>query len=145
MLRFRPFLSLVACGWFGIACIVPASAQVKDAGGFFSADAVAKADAKIQEIDRQFNKSILVESVSEIPNDLKPRYEEQGKAKFFSQWAAERAKEAGVKGVYVLLCKQPPHLQIEVEQGNAPAGLHARRPRSTGEEDVGAIGGQEER
>ena len=92
MLRFRPFLSLVACGWFGIACIVPASAQVKDAGGFFSADAVAKADAKIQEIDRQFNKSILVESVSEIPNDLKPRYEEQGKAKFFSQWAAECVK-----------------------------------------------------
>ena len=93
MLRFPRLLSLLACGCFGIAGIAPAAAQVKDEGGFFSAEAVAKADAKIQEIDRQFKKSILVETVSGIPDDLQKQYGEQGRAKFFSQWAAERQRE----------------------------------------------------
>ena len=106
----------VLVGW--LVGAAPASAavapKVDDQGKFFSAEAVEKANQKIREIYREFNKDLLIETVPKIPSDLEAKYKEQGKSKFFVDWADKRAKDASVNGIYVLLCREPPHLQVEV-------------------------------
>ena len=33
---------------------------------------------------------------------------------FFSQWARQRARELGINGIYMLICKSPAHVQVEI-------------------------------
>lgn len=40
--------------------------------------------------------------------------DKEGRSKFFQEWANSRARRRRVEGVYILICKTPPHLQIEV-------------------------------
>src|SRR5690349_10173017 len=107
--------ALVA-GWLGLAALAPAAnvaPVIKDDGKFFSAEAVSKANKKIKEIAQNYNKDLLIETFSEIPADRKESYKPENKREFFEKWAREQAHENAVNGVYVLICKQPPHLQVE--------------------------------
>ncbi len=36
------------------------------------------------------------------------------RAAYFRQWARERMKEQQVDGIYILICKQPAHLTVEI-------------------------------
>ncbi len=103
-------------GWLGLT--VRASAAVapvlKDDGKFFSAEAVNKANDKIKKIAQDYNKDLLIETFPEIPGELKKDYSAEKKKEFFARWARDRAHDNAVNGVYVLICKEPSHLQIEV-------------------------------
>ena len=88
--------------------------RVSDDAKFFSPGAVEQANQKIREIYRDYGKDLLIETVLRVPADLQPKYKALGKTKFFADWAARRAEDSGCKGIYVLLCKTPGHLQIEV-------------------------------
>ena len=123
--RYRSFLlvtCLVAFDWLGINGLVSVAAtyQVKDEGKFFSTEAVQKADQRIQEIHRDFHKTLFIDTVRKLPMDLVPQYKEAthaegGRDKFFSKWAIERVRNAGVRGIYVFLCREPAELKIEVD------------------------------
>jgi uncharacterized protein len=100
-------------------------AKVHDDGGFFTAEAIKKANAIIVDIHDQFGKDLLIETFKELPADraetLKKAEESAGKddrskvrKKFFEEWARELAREDRVNGVYVLICKKPTYLQVEV-------------------------------
>ncbi len=98
---------------------VPASAAnvapiIKDDGKFFSGDAVTKANKKIKEIAQTYDKDLLIETFPEIPESRKKDYNPEDKSKFFEKWARDQAHENAVNGVYVLICKKPSHLQVEV-------------------------------
>ena len=106
-------------GWLGLSAEASAAnkfPEIKDEAKLFSADALEKANQKIKEIYREHNKDLAIETVPGIPKDLQEKYKDLGKQKFFVEWAVKRAKDEGVKGIYVLICKEPAHLQIEVDK-----------------------------
>lgn len=97
-----------------LAAIVP---EVRDEGGFFSADAVRQANGVIVDIQRDFKHDLLIETFKTVPADKIEEFKKldrAGQAKFYDDWAKQRARTAKVNGVYVLIVKEPGHLQAEV-------------------------------
>lgn len=90
-----------------------ASNGVRDDAHFFSANAIQQANQVIQQIDQRHQKDLLIETVPTITADKKDEYDPQNKNTFFQRWADERAQQQGVNGVYILICKDPSHLQVE--------------------------------
>jgi uncharacterized protein len=96
------------------AAIAP---EIKDEGKFFSPAAVKKANEQIREIARKHDVDLLIETYSSAPpNELEKlkKGSPQDRGKFFKTWAAERAHELAVRGIYILICKEPGHLQVEI-------------------------------
>jgi len=107
-------LAGLALDWGTPRALAAVSARVNDAGNFFSPATIEQANAKIHALRREFGKDLLVETFAKVPVDLEARYQDLGKNRFFSEWADRRAVEARIVGVYVLLCREPARLQVEV-------------------------------
>jgi hypothetical protein len=89
--------------------------EIKDGGKFFSADAIKKANKEIREIAKKYDRDLLIETVATIPGDQAERVKamtREERAKFFRNWATDRADVAVVHGVYILICKEPAFLEI---------------------------------
>jgi uncharacterized membrane protein YgcG len=105
-----------------LVAVAPVSAmavapQIKDDGKFFTDEAREKADKEIREIHREFGKDFLIETFATVPADLAKDADlkdKDARNRFFEKWARERARGADVNGIYVLICKEPAHLQVEV-------------------------------
>ena len=95
------------------------SRGLSDDGGFFTVDATKTAETVIKRIQVVHQKDLRIETFAQIPKDLQPRFQQLGKAQFFEQWADDRARKQAVDGVYILLCKQPGHLQVWVGNNTA--------------------------
>lgn len=105
----------VLAGW--LAAAGPAGAvspEVKDQANFFSADAVKRANEVIKEIRQRHKKDLLVETHLKPPEGREPGADAKARERFFTDWAVDRARTAGVDGVYVLICKEPSYLRIAV-------------------------------
>lgn len=117
--RWLPVLAVVAGGLlsgrpaFGTAAAAVAP-TIKDEAKLFSEDARDKANQKLRQIYRDYHKDLLIETFPEVPKDLQKDLADKGKDKFFADWALHKAREADVNGVYVLICKHPGHVQVEV-------------------------------
>ena len=107
--------ALVA-GWLGAAAPAPAALapEVRDEAKLFKPETVAKANATLREIKDRYKKDLLIETYPEIPADRKKDYKPEEKGAFFQKWARDRARAVEVNGVYILICKEPKHLQVEV-------------------------------
>jgi uncharacterized membrane protein YgcG len=91
-----------------------AEPAVHDNAGFFNASAVQQANQLISQIRQQYHEDLLIETFPQIPSDMQASYDPQNKAAFFAQWARQRARDAGITGVYVLICRQPSYLDVDV-------------------------------
>lgn len=114
---FACMLGILAMLLLGTSAGHAASGGVVDNGGFFSEQAKSDAAKVIGEMERTLHKGILVETFKEIPADLKAGVKLQDKAaldRFYEQWAVKQARLHAVNGVYVLIVKNPSHLQTEV-------------------------------
>jgi uncharacterized membrane protein YgcG len=87
--------------------------RVRDDAAFFSPDTVQKAGQEIIAIKRQFKVDLRIDTVPGVPADKLDQLKAKGRDQFFATWALDRAKAAGDRSVYVLICKQPAHLQVE--------------------------------
>jgi uncharacterized membrane protein YgcG len=91
--------------------------EVRDQAGFFSADAVSKANDIIREIKREQKKDLLIEAFPRPPagkEDEASSADAKEKDRFFADWALERARAEEVNGIYVLICKAPPYVKVAV-------------------------------
>src|SRR3954449_13253910 len=80
--------------WLALAAPTrPLEPQVRDDGGFFSAQTVDQANAIIRQIKRDHGKDVMVETFSTIPDDMKSRYDPARRDQFFEEWLTQRAKE----------------------------------------------------
>jgi hypothetical protein len=98
----------------GVSAVAPV---VRDDAKLFSAEAVKKANAEIREIAEKFGRDLLIETFASVPADDQEKVknmDKQERAKYFEKWAIDRAKETVVNGVYVLICKEPTYLYVEV-------------------------------
>jgi uncharacterized protein len=94
-----------------------ANAVVRDQAGFFSESAESAASRVISEIQTTLKRDMVVETFRDIPAEVRRGVDLQDKAavnKLFETWSVDRARELGVQGVYVLLTREPAHLQVAV-------------------------------
>jgi uncharacterized protein len=94
--------------------IVP---QVKDDGKFFSAEAVEKANRVIGEIEHQFHRDLVIETFATVPADKVDQVkgmDAKAREEFYHKWALERARSEQLNGVFVLITKEPKHIQAVV-------------------------------
>ena len=66
----------------------------------------------MHEISRRFKVEVVIETFPSIPDNLKSQYDKTDK-NFFRRWARRQAADGGVKGIYLLVCKDPPHITVE--------------------------------
>ncbi len=110
-------LGFVAATMFGTSISRAGFGAIRDNGGFFSESTKTEATRKISDIERQYKKDLVIETFKEIPEDIKLGVDLADKAamsRLFEQWAVKQAKQQKVNGVYVLISKEPAHLQIIV-------------------------------
>jgi uncharacterized protein len=91
--------------------------RVKDDAGFFPAKAVDQANEVIREIKEHYHKDLMIETFKTPPGEHAEKVRHMDAAerqRFFANLARERAREEGINGIYVLICREPSHLQIEV-------------------------------
>ncbi len=72
---------------------------------------------ELAEIQKKYHKDLLIETFATVPPDKTDAFgkmDKPARAKFFQSWANDRAKKERVEGVYVLILKQPGHVQVEV-------------------------------
>jgi uncharacterized membrane protein YgcG len=91
--------------------------EVRDDGKLFSAATLKKANETIADIYRKYDRDVLVETFTSVPAADVEKVQSMDKDKrtaYFLQWAKDRTKERVVNGVYVIICKEPRHLQVGV-------------------------------
>jgi uncharacterized membrane protein YgcG len=101
---------LALCG--RAAAVAP---EIKDEGKFFSPEALKKANEQIRELYRKYDRDLLIETYPSVPADKKDKIKEMSKQdrdKFFLEWAKSRADAAVVRGVYILICKEPGRIEV---------------------------------
>ena len=94
-----------------------ATAGVHDEAGFFSPDAIAKADELIKDIKRDAQKELVIETFKSAPTDKRDEpnsADPKVKDRFFDDWAVRQAQDEQVNGIYVLICKEPPYIKPAV-------------------------------
>src|SRR5437762_13070612 len=77
---------------------------VRDEASLFTAEAIQKATKLAAQIKEKHGKDLLVETVNEIPADVKNRF----------TWAQERARKAGAEGVYLVISNKPKVVELVV-------------------------------
>jgi hypothetical protein len=114
------FLSLPALllGWLGLVGTVAAvfPPAIKDDGKMFTSEGLEKANKKIKEIYQNYKKDVVIETFAAIPSDLEKKFKDKKKEDFFREWAESRTKDLGVNGIYVLICKEPRYLYIDIDR-----------------------------
>lgn len=92
-------------------------AAILDDGAFFSESAKGEAARNIGDLEKSVRKDLAIETFRELPVELKAGLNLEDKtavSRAIQQWAISRAKSQAVNGVYILLVKNPAHLQVEV-------------------------------
>ena len=103
---------------------------VHDDAKFFSDNAISQATAVIDQIDRKHQKDLLIETIPSVSDDQQTQLQSEGKEAFFHNLAVSHANQQGVRGVYILICKDPAYVLVD-------AGKSVRQRLFTSD-DVGA-------
>lgn len=125
----RRSLTLVAACLLLLTLIVPALGQVRDQAGFFTPNAVERADQLISQIRQQTRHDIIVDTLPALSAEQQAQLQSVGKERFFEELTNQRAKQSGVTGVYVLITRDPSHLQVAVGNETARSGLFTTADR----------------
>src|SRR5262249_28716232 len=106
----------LAAGWLAVAgAAVAATPGVNDNAGFFKPETVQKADAILREIKNRAQKGGVIETFASVPAGKEDQVKDKAERERFSdEWAKRNARTAQVNGIYVLICKKPGHVEVEV-------------------------------
>lgn len=119
----------------GIGVASAVAPEVHDKAHFFKDETIRKLDNLAREIERQFDRDVVVETVPSVPVDQLARVKAmtvQDRTKFFNNWCADRAEATVTHGVYILICKDPTHLALEITDRARPAFGHDGRDMMLG-------------
>lgn len=97
--------------------------EILDNAKFFSPDAVKKANEQIREIARKHGFDLLIETFETVPGDQAAKVKDlstEERTKFFQNWSKDRMNHHVVNGVYILICKAPQSLRVELSERANP-------------------------
>ena len=95
---------------------IAAEPAVHDGGMFFSEEALSEASDIIRVIRQAYDRDVVVETYAAVPDELQGDLARDGKEKFYADWLERRAKELGVRGVFVLITREPGRVQVGVDR-----------------------------
>lgn len=113
-----------------LSLLAPAWAQVKDSADFFTPNATERANQLISQLRQQTGHDVIIETLPSLPQDQQAQLQSMGKDRFFQQYTAQRARQAGISGIYVLITRDPSHLQVAVGDQTARSGLFTAADRN---------------
>jgi len=97
--------------------------SVRDDAGLFRPEIIAQADKGIRELFDRYHVDLRIETLS-LPDGERQtveRMRQKARSDYFAKLAAERAKEADVNGLYILICANPSHVQVTAYPDSAGA------------------------
>ena len=112
------------------------AADVVDGGGFFSAETLAKANRTIRDLETKTGHEIRIETFATVPADKAETVKKMDKAErdtFFTKWLHSRAEDTKSRGVFVLICKEPAHLNLWGANAIQHSGFGASEAKSVRE------------
>lgn len=121
----RESLRRVLIMFAGVFSVLPChalsthGAGIDDKGAFFSDKAKSEASAVVTRSAVKWRRDLRLETFPEIPASVREGVNLQDKAaatQMYEKWARREATNRKVNGVYVLLVKNPSHLQVVVNE-----------------------------
>jgi len=115
------------------------ASDISDAGSFFSAETVRKANESLRALEKKTGHEVHIETYATVPDDKAatvPKLDAAGRDKFFSNWLHDRAEATKARGVFILICKEPGHLQFWVGNPLQRAGFTAAQAKAVREKLV---------
>jgi len=113
--------------------LMASAADVSDGAGFFSADTIVKADRAIHDLELKTGHQIRIETFATVPNgdaESVAKMSKDDRDTFFSKWEHEREEKTKSRGLYLLICKSPAHVQLWAGNPLQQAGFGAKQARS---------------
>ena len=107
---------LLTLAVFGPAAFAAAEPGIHDGGMFFSEEALSEAADIVRVIRQAYDRDVVVETYAAVPDELREDLAREGKEKFYADWLERRAKELGVRGVFVLITREPGRVQVGVDR-----------------------------
>jgi hypothetical protein len=108
---------LVLVGLVGIARGDDRAAPIRDEAGLFHAEAIARAEQRIADIHRKFDRRLFVQTVASASPKERRLFRFLGKPqvnRLLEEQARRRGDEVGMPGVYVVICNKPRDVHVIV-------------------------------
>lgn len=101
------------------------AAAIRDDAEFFGEKALKRAEAELAELRKKTGKEVRIETFERPPSTAEDieKLDKTERAKFFDRLARERATLEKTKGIYILICKHPGHVQVEVDRQTREQGF----------------------
>jgi hypothetical protein len=93
--------------------------SIDDAGRFFSAAARSEAGDIIRAIASTYDRDVRIETYAAVPPELADELARDGLDKFYDDWLNRRARQLGVRGVFVLVTRTPGRVQVGTDTATA--------------------------
>lgn len=112
--------AVIAAGWLlGCGAVTAPASEILDQAKFFSPAAVTKATDDLNRLEKRAHLGTHIETHDSLPADKQAAFAKLGtkqeRDKFFYEWLVERSKATGAKGVFVLITRNPSHLQVAAD------------------------------
>ena len=112
------------------------AAEIVDGGGFFTADTLASVNKSILELEQKSGHTVRFETFAAVPADkveTVSKMDAKQRETFFSSWVHDRAEATQSRGIVVLMCRQPSHLNVWVGKPIQQAGFGAAQAKTVKE------------
>jgi hypothetical protein len=99
----------------GASCALAREPGVRDDAGLFSAQAVDRANVRINEIKWKFHQNVFIDTFAELPaaeRDQVKGLSTRSRDRRIAEWAAERAAEGGPSSVNVIILENPRQVHV---------------------------------
>lgn len=97
--------------------------EIRDDGNFFSPEQIQRAATQLSSMEQKYGLGVDIETYKTVPADENDRYVQLGKNEFFHQWMQQRAKAKNTSGVFILISRDPSHLQVGLGHQAIDKGL----------------------
>ncbi len=120
---------LWALSWASLAlCTTLSAAEIRDDANLFTPAVRTAAEARLTELEQRHLHGIVIETYATVPDghaaDVKSMSATE-KEKFYGDWLKRRAGERKAEGLFLLITKDPGHVQPGVSRGLSQAGFDA--------------------
>lgn len=105
-----------------------AAAEIRDDANLFTPAVRAAAEARLSQLEKQHRHGIVIETYATVPNgqvDSVKAMSPAAKEKFYGDWLKRRAGERKAEGLFILVTKEPGHVQPGVSRSLSQAGFDA--------------------
>ena len=126
MMRSLRYVGMIACvaSLANVARAEDAASPIRDEAHLFHADAIAKAEERIDAIRRTYGHKLFVETVATVAPHERKLFRflwTRQVNRILEEQARKRADAAGVDGIFVVICNDPKDIHVIVRPAEDPS------------------------